>query len=173
VKVKDVQIHAGSRWELAEIDVNIVEASLADDLREDFVDEDRVLHWETLLCELRRIGEPELVSWFPDPGRRTGTLEMDWSELSYGTYELQGSLLPALQALGLPFFARDDGKYENAGAALEWRPGWEKIAASVYHSSRGKLISESDWRRILEETDSPTDAAQAVSDFFSAPQQSS
>jgi hypothetical protein len=166
VALKEVKGYGDSRWEEAEIDFEAAEAKLADDLREGFADEESVLNWQVLRRELSRIGEPEQMSWTPDAGGETGILEMDWSQLSYGTYQLQGQVLPTLQILGLPFFACDDGKYENAGASHEWRPGWERIASGAYHSSTGKLLSRSDWKQILNETDSPEDAAKAVTEFL-------
>jgi hypothetical protein len=166
ISVKEVEANGGLRWEMAEIDFDAVEAKLADDLREGLVDERIALAWNTLRAEVDRIGSPEQMTWTAAADGVTGTLEMDWPELSYGTAELEESVLPALQALGLAFFACDDGKFENAGVFHEWRTGWTAITTGGYHSSTGKLLSNSEWTRILIGATSPEDAATAVHQFF-------
>lgn len=168
VNVREALGYDGTRSDEAEIDFDAVEAKLADDLREGFVNEEQVATWDTLQRDLSHIGRPQQMWWSRDANGRTGTLEMEWSELSYGTFELEAQVLPTLRALGLPFFAHDDGKYENGGTFYEWRPGSTSISSGAYHSSRGKLLGESDWTHILGRTGSAEDAANAVDQFFSS-----
>lgn len=122
---------------------------------------------ETLSSQLSQLmtGEAE-QEWEPYGDGRFGLWSWQESQ-SGGDDAFTYGILDALEALGLAYYAGDEGAYEWPGSFTAWRPGWGSRRSGT-QTQDGPVLTQSDWQSLLARSSSLEEAGQLAGSWFAS-----